>query len=210
MAKNLSELFGKIDWDAYHNKDSKYVIDGTVYTLQKLVDIACDAILKSNTEQHTTADKYARDAYARLQMHKQNEAEAQQMHDELIASMCKNSTPVENSVDNVNHPAHYTSGSIEVIDFIEDQKLTYHLGNAVKYISRAGKKNSAKYIEDLEKAAWYLQRAIKIAKGVSDGSAINRPRVPNDFPPMPREYTKCASVGQPSIYPSTTRGNWRI
>ena len=36
--------------------------------------------------------------------------------------------------DPVSHPAHYTTGSIEVIDFIEDQRLPYHLGNALKYI----------------------------------------------------------------------------
>ena len=62
--------------------------------------------------------------------------------------------------DNVNHPSHYTDGKIEVIDFIEDKKLNYHLGNAVKYISRAGKKDPDKYIEDLQKAVWYLQREI--------------------------------------------------
>ena len=54
--------------------------------------------------------------------------------------------------DNVNHPSHYTSGKIEVIDFIEDQKLDYHRGNAIKYICRAGKKDKSKEIEDLEKA----------------------------------------------------------
>jgi hypothetical protein len=42
--------------------------------------------------------------------------------------------------DNVNHPSHYTTGKIEVIDFIEDQKFPYHLGNALKYLWRAGKK----------------------------------------------------------------------
>lgn len=62
--------------------------------------------------------------------------------------------------DPVNHPAHYTSGNIEVIDFIEDQRLNYHLGNAVKYISRAGKKDPMKEIEDLEKAVWYINRHI--------------------------------------------------
>ena len=62
--------------------------------------------------------------------------------------------------DNVNHPSHYTDGNIEVIDFIEDKKLNYHLGNAVKYISRAGKKDPEKYTEDLQKAVWYLQREI--------------------------------------------------
>ena len=60
--------------------------------------------------------------------------------------------------DPVNHPSHYTSGKIEVIDYIEDQKLPYHLGNAVKYISRAGKKDPTKTAEDLRKAVWYLER----------------------------------------------------
>lgn len=62
--------------------------------------------------------------------------------------------------DNVNHPAHYTDGNIEVIDFIEDKQLGYHLGNAVKYIARAGKKDPDKYVEDLQKAAWYIAREI--------------------------------------------------
>lgn len=62
--------------------------------------------------------------------------------------------------DPVNHPSHYTDGKIEVIDFIEDKNLGFHLGNAVKYISRAGKKDPAKTIEDLEKAVWYLERYI--------------------------------------------------
>ena len=62
--------------------------------------------------------------------------------------------------DPVNHPSHYTSGKIEVIDFIEDQKLDFHLANAVKYICRAGKKNPEKTQEDLEKAVWYINRYI--------------------------------------------------
>lgn len=63
--------------------------------------------------------------------------------------------------DPVNRPAHYTDGKIEVIDFIEDKKLGFHLGNVVKYIARAGKKDSTKELEDLKKGAWYLQRRIK-------------------------------------------------
>ena len=60
----------------------------------------------------------------------------------------------ENVCDNVNHPSHYTSGKIEVIDFIEDKELGFHLGNAVKYISRAGRKDPDKIVEDLQKAVW--------------------------------------------------------
>ena len=63
--------------------------------------------------------------------------------------------------DAVNHPSHYTDGKIEVIDFIEDKKLNYHRGNAVKYICRAGKKDPAKEVEDLQKAAWYINREIQ-------------------------------------------------
>lgn len=64
-------------------------------------------------------------------------------------------------IDNVNHPAHYTDGSIEVIDYIEDKHLDFCLGNAVKYISRAGKKSKATEIEDLSKAIWYINRKIR-------------------------------------------------
>ena len=65
------------------------------------------------------------------------------------------------NVDSVNHPSHYTSGKIEVIDFIDDQQLSYEKGNVIKYVCRAGKKDPNKEIEDLKKAAWYIQREIK-------------------------------------------------
>lgn len=61
-------------------------------------------------------------------------------------------------VDFVNQPPHYKVGGIETIDFIEAKDLDYNLGNAVKYISRAQFKG--KHKEDLEKAKWYLDRAI--------------------------------------------------
>ena len=62
--------------------------------------------------------------------------------------------------DPINHPSHYTSGTIEVIDVIEDWKLDFRLANAVKYIARAGKKDQTKTKEDLEKALWYIRRFI--------------------------------------------------
>ena len=65
---------------------------------------------------------------------------------------------IEPQPDPVNHPAHYKVGGMETIDFIEAKGLTYHLGNAVKYISRADHKGNRK--QDLEKAKWYLERAI--------------------------------------------------
>jgi hypothetical protein len=63
------------------------------------------------------------------------------------------------SMDMVNSPSHYKVGGIETIDFIEAKQLGYHLGNAVKYISRADHKGAR--IQDLEKAKWYLDREIK-------------------------------------------------
>jgi hypothetical protein len=66
--------------------------------------------------------------------------------------------------DMVNHPPHYKQGGIETIDVIEAWGLGYHVGNTVKYLSRAGKKDPAKEIEDLEKAAWYLNREIERLK----------------------------------------------
>lgn len=70
--------------------------------------------------------------------------------------------------DNVNHPSHYTDGKIEVIDFIEDKGLNFHRGNAVKYIARAGKKDKFKEVEDLEKAAWYINREIERLKRLKE------------------------------------------
>lgn len=62
-------------------------------------------------------------------------------------------------MDVVNHPDHYKVGGIETIDFIEAKKLNYHLGNVVKYITRADHKG--KRLEDLKKAKWYLDREIE-------------------------------------------------
>ena len=66
--------------------------------------------------------------------------------------------------DRVNHPQHYQRGGIETIDVIEAWQLGFHLGNAVKYLSRAGHKDDA--IEDLLKARWYIEREISRLKGL--------------------------------------------
>ena len=63
--------------------------------------------------------------------------------------------------DSVSHPSHYTYGKIECIDFILDKELDFPLGNAVKYIARAGRKDPAKTEEDLRKAIWYINRYIE-------------------------------------------------
>ena len=65
--------------------------------------------------------------------------------------------------EHVNHPEHYggENNPYEAIKVIEAWNLNFHLGNAVKYISRVGKKDDQKTIEDLEKAIWYIKRHIK-------------------------------------------------
>lgn len=75
--------------------------------------------------------------------------------------------------DAVNHPSHYTDGKIEVIDFIEDKNLDFCLGNAVKYISRAGKKDPEKEIEDLKKAIWYINRRIQELEQEAESEEVN-------------------------------------
>ena len=68
--------------------------------------------------------------------------------------------------ESVDHPDHYggKENPYEAIKVIEAWGLGFCLGNAVKYISRAGKKDKSKVIEDLEKAVWYLQREINKLK----------------------------------------------
>ena len=71
--------------------------------------------------------------------------------------------------DNVNRPAHYqTAAGLEAIDVIEAFGLRFRLGNAAKYILRAGKKGDR--LEDLKKARWYLDREIRQAEQTEDAS----------------------------------------
>ena len=67
----------------------------------------------------------------------------------------------EEKKETVNHPSHYSHGGIEAIDVIEAFNLDFCLGNVVKYILRAGRKDPNKEIEDLNKASWYLSRRIQ-------------------------------------------------
>ena len=69
----------------------------------------------------------------------------------------------KNEKEMVNHPNHYggENNPYEAIKVIEAWDLDFCLGNAVKYISRAGKKDASKELEDLNKAVWYLNRRIE-------------------------------------------------
>ena len=69
--------------------------------------------------------------------------------------------------NNVNHPNHYNMGGIEVIDAIEAWGFGegFNRGNAIKYIARAGRKDSSKEVEDLRKAIQYLEFEISRIEG---------------------------------------------
>ena len=71
----------------------------------------------------------------------------------------------EKKLDIVNSPPHYKAGGVETIDFIEAKDLNYHLGNVVKYVTRAGKKLNSDPLVDLKKARWYLDREIFVREG---------------------------------------------
>lgn len=83
--------------------------------------------------------------------------------------------------DAVSHPKYYNQGKIEVIEFIEDQGLNFARGNAIKYISRAGKKKAEtgsdlkKEIEDLKKAHWYIAREIEVLLAKQEQREAVRP-----------------------------------
>ena len=60
----------------------------------------------------------------------------------------------------VDHPSHYNMGKYEAIDVIEDWELGFNLGNTIKYISRAGHKDSI--VQDLKKCEFYLKELISL------------------------------------------------
>ena len=70
----------------------------------------------------------------------------------------------------INHPQHYNTGHIEVIDAIEAWKLSFNLGNAVKYIARHEHKDCPK--DDLKKAWWYLSRELLSQYAASEDELI--------------------------------------
>ena len=75
-------------------------------------------------------------------------------------------------------PSHYTRGSVEVWDFIRDQELNYHLGNAIKYICRAGFKSTESKAKDLKKAIHYLENELQhtsLSQSITVGSSNSVP-----------------------------------
>lgn len=70
-------------------------------------------------------------------------------------------------IDVIDHPSHYTSGGLETIDimlakFGEEITFGFCIGNVLKYLTRFGKKDLNPSLQDLKKADWYLDEAIKL------------------------------------------------
>lgn len=76
----------------------------------------------------------------------------------------------------VNNPAHYggKNNQYEAIKVIDAWGLGFSLGNTIKYISRAGKKNPAAELEDLKKAKWYLEHHIQNLEKIKEQSDFNK------------------------------------
>ena len=82
----------------------------------------------------------------------------------------RHETPVK---ETVNHPDHYNSKGIEVMDVIRAFDLSFSLGNVIKYVLRAGKKHKETYLEDLKKAKWYLDEEISHVEPIPQGRLGN-------------------------------------
>jgi hypothetical protein len=70
--------------------------------------------------------------------------------------------------EEVNHPKHYNTTTIEVIEIIEEFDLGFNLGNVIKYILRAEHKGNKE--KDLRKARWYIER--ELSKIEKEGAEI--------------------------------------
>jgi len=105
-----------------------------------------------------TLTKNKEDAYRWVRNGSLEEAKEQGWLTEATGVFDATPAIITTQSDMVNHPPHYTVGGVETIDFIEAKGLNYHLGQVIKYVSRAGKKGDA--LQDLQKARWYLNREI--------------------------------------------------
>ena len=80
-----------------------------------------------------------------------------------VTRQCKPPTEIRPLVeDGINHPSWYCWGGIETLDYILAKELDFLLGNAVKYISRAGRKDPETVVEDLKKARFYIDKKIEV------------------------------------------------
>lgn len=96
-----------------------------------------------------------------------------------IARLCKQNNLLAQNLkpeaeETVNHPDHYNSKGIEAIDVIRAFDLSFSLGNVIKYVLRAGRKNKDTYLEDLKKAKWYLDDEIRHVEPIPQATLNTR------------------------------------
>ena len=135
----------------------KECTDLIIMTTSLMNYLGCDEKMRQQYMQEVNESNAKRDGGKRFKKHPLDVAK------ENNTNRCKE----ENDI--IEHPAHYTQG-IECMDYIESHKLNYARGNIIKYVTRAGLKDSLKEVEDLEKARWYLDREIeRVKKAKKDG-----------------------------------------
>lgn len=148
-----------LDVKVFDNMDDaiKYMMNKYADTLIALSD--CPNITKEMKE-HKFEDKKTDESIVKIKL-----------EDNPMCDAIRDCT-MKYMDDKINHPKHYCEGrKYEPWDVIKDWSLDYDLGCAVKYISRAGRKDESKKLEDLEKAKAYLQHEIEnIRKEATNGS----------------------------------------
>ena len=156
----------------------EYAVRGSAWGTQRAKVQAALAYMKKHPEVTATSiaarfdikiqTLYSAKYKAKMKVHdklqKARAAKKERREEWKQSHVSTSATPVTSvtKTDVVNHPAHYKTGGIETIDFIEAKQLSYNLGNVVKYVTRADHKGNK--LQDLEKAAWYLNREIENLK----------------------------------------------
>ena len=104
------------------------------------------------------------------------------------------------AMKDIYNPDYYKNGKIEVSDFIEDKGFNFFLGNVVKYVSRAGKKDGNTAVQDLKKAQWYLNKEIARLEGAPKGKTVEVTETVTTFPPYNRRRV-VAREEESNLYP---------
>ena len=122
-------------------------------------------VVRSNAKKKADARLSPLNKAAKPKPGRPKKTQVERSHDpKVVKEYIKEVEALYKKADPVNHPPHYTAGGIETLDFIEAKDLNFRLANVVKYVSRAGKKVGGDPIQDLEKAAFYLNREIAVRK----------------------------------------------
>jgi hypothetical protein len=160
--KEIKEKTDKYSRRMANDAHLKAMIDALSQTKANVV---VDILKKEKAERKAERKAEAKEAIDKIkQLVESREAAIKKESTKLliIPSQLREDRVLTRPNDLVNHPSHYKSGGIETADFIEAKGLNFHLGNVVKYVSRAGLKEGSTKIQDLQKARWYLDRQIKL------------------------------------------------